>query len=97
MKEATGELSTTAIAIVAIGLILAIFTTILLPTIRSQIALNQACNSGPGYQVTNSDGSKIVCGNANGVIGSRQWTCQYTPSGQTQGGQGSATKTCKDK
>ena len=56
MKEATGELSTTAIAIVAIGLILAIFTAILLPTLRSQIALNQACNSGPGFV-----GEKVCC------------------------------------
>ena len=97
MKEATGELSTTAIAIVAIGLILAIFTTILLPTIRSQIALNQACNSGPNYNVKNDDGSTIVCSAATGTIGNRQWTCTYTPKDGTQGGAGSATKTCKDK
>lgn len=49
MKEATGELSTTVIAIVAIAAILAIFTAFLLPMMRSQIALTQACNGGPGY------------------------------------------------
>ena len=92
MKEATGELSTTAIAIVAIGLILAIFTTILLPMIRTQITMNQACNGGPGYTTTNEDGSNITCGRANGQVGNRSWTCTYTPA---NGGQ-EQTKTCHD-
>lgn len=92
MKEATGELSTTAIAIVAIGLILAIFTTILLPMIRTQITLNQACNGGPGYTANNEDGSRVVCdGQVAGQVGNRQWTCTYIPSrGQQQ------QKTCHD-
>ena len=82
MKEATGELSTTAIAIVAIGLVLAIFTTILLPMIRTQITLNQACNGGPGYTSNNEDGSTVVCdGNVNGLVGNRTWECTYTPNG----------------
>jgi len=92
MKEATGELSTTAIAIVAIGLILAIFTTILLPMIRTQITMNQACNGGPGYQVTNEDNSRIVCGSASGQVGQRKWTCTYTPA---NGGR-AQTKQCSD-
>lgn len=92
MKEATGELSTTAIAIVAIGLILAIFTAILLPTIRTQISLNQACNSGPGYIATNEDGSKITCTTASGNIGSRTWTCQFI----TKDGKASGSKACSD-
>lgn len=80
MKEATGELSTTAIAIVAIGLVLAIFTTILLPIIRTQITLSQACNSGPGYAVVNADGSQLYCEKDVKVLndGSRTWNCQYT-------------------
>ena len=89
MKEATGELSTTAIAIVAIGLILAIFTTILLPMIRSQVTLNQACNSGPGY----NDGHGVCCQKADGSLptgctaqgaskvctgtGATEFTCYY--------------------
>ena len=95
MKEATGELSTTAIAIVAIGLILAIFTTILLPTIRSQIALNQACNSGPGYTVNNEDGSQIKCGKvSNGAsVGKRTWTCYYYPKDSETS---RSSKTCSD-
>ena len=92
MKEATGELSTTAIAIVAIGLVLAIFTVILLPMIRQQIALNQACNSGPGYTIK-EDSYTIVCGEAGGVnnIGKRSWECTYL-----QDGGRSAKKTCQD-
>ena len=78
MKEATGELSTTAIAIVAIGLILAIFTTILLPMIRTQITLNQACNSGPGFS-----GDKVCCT----AIGAT--TCGRVPTGTQKG-----SKTC---
>ena len=42
MKDATGELSTTVIAIVAIAAIAAIFTVFLLPTLTAQIALSQA-------------------------------------------------------
>ncbi len=65
MKEATGELSTTVIAIVAIAAILAIFTVLLLPMLRKQIALTQACNTGPGYFVTNTDGSTVSCEKKN--------------------------------
>ena len=92
MKEATTELSTTAIAIVAIGLVLAIFTTILLPMIRTQVTMNQACNGGPGYTTPNEDGSTISCSNATGQVGQRKWTCTYTPAngGRVQ------TKQCSD-
>lgn len=86
MKEATGELSTTVIAIVAIAAILAVFTVFLLPTLRAQIALTQACTIGPGYNVTNDDGSKIECGD-----GTDSWTCNYI---KAEGGNG-GTKTCK--
>ncbi len=89
MKEATGELSTTVIAIVAIAAILAIFTTFLLPMLRSQIALTQACNNGPGY-TTFHEGTtdrQVQCGNAdfNG-----NYTCTYFNTDGSTGG----TKTC---
>lgn len=80
MKEATGELSTTAIAIVAIGLILALFTTIFLPMIKSQIALNQACNSGPGFV-----GENVCCTNA----GQPNGNCTVTGKTSQKG-----SKTC---
>ena len=43
MKEATGELSTTVIAVVAIGLIATLFATIVLPMIRTQIDAGIHC------------------------------------------------------
>lgn len=61
MKEATGELSVTVIAIVAIAAILAVFTVFLLPTLKVQIALTQACSQGAGSTVR-GDKYTIVCG-----------------------------------
>ena len=86
MKEATGELSTTVIAIVAIAAILAIFTVFLLPTLRAQIMLSQACSNGPGYNITNEDGSVISC--ANAARGS-QYQCTVTINRRT------SQKTCR--
>ena len=88
MKEATGELSTTVIAIVAIAAILAIFTVFLLPTLRAQIALSQACSNGPGYVVSNEDGSTVSCENA---ARGAQYQCQVTINGRT------SQKTCRRK
>lgn len=48
MKEATGELSTTVIAVVAIGLVLTIFTTLLLPSLRSSIQSKMRCGDAYG-------------------------------------------------
>ena len=45
MKEATGELSTTVIAIVAIAAVLTIFTVWLLPAMRSSIRAKTYCAS----------------------------------------------------
>lgn len=92
MKEATGELSITVITIVAIAAIASIFVALILPNLRTQILLSQACSSGPGYTVKNEDDSTIECTNdANDAIGIRKWTCTYTPvKGKQQ------TKDCKD-
>lgn len=43
MKEATGELSTTVIAVVAIAAVLAIFTAFLLPSLRTAIRARTYC------------------------------------------------------
>lgn len=90
MKEATGELSTTVIAIVAIAAILAVFTVFLLPTLRAQIALTQSCTNGPDYNIDNDDGSKVICGPASGQGKDRKWTCTYQAADGSQKG----TKTC---
>ena len=59
MKEATGELSTTVIAIVAIAAILTIFTTLLLPTLRNQIAARMHC--ADAICPTNCTSNKCNC------------------------------------
>ena len=45
MKEATGELSTTVIAVVAIAAVLTIFTTLLLPYLKNSISAKMYCSS----------------------------------------------------
>lgn len=45
MKEATGELSTTVIAVVAIAAILTVFTMILLPSLKAAIRARTYCAS----------------------------------------------------
>ena len=45
MKEATGELSTTVIAVVAIAAVLTIFTVWLLPAMRASIRAKTYCSS----------------------------------------------------
>lgn len=92
MKEATGELSTTVIAIVAIAAILAIFTVFLLPTLRSQIALTQACNNGPGYKTYYEGGTQVSveCGDLS--QDGKSFDCKY----YDDEGKLSGSKTCKN-
>lgn len=59
MKEATGELSTTVIAVVAIAAVLTIFTTILLPYLQSSISARMHCSDA--YGCTNCSGGKCEC------------------------------------
>lgn len=105
MKEATGELSTTVITVVAIAAISALFITFLYPTIRRNIVLSQACSNGPGYKGLNGDKARIDCGTeSNG-----KWTCTLyesdsaisvnTNSGVVtySGGTAKASKTCDNK
>ncbi len=72
MKEATGELSTTVIAVVAIAAVLAIFTAFLLPSLRASLRARTYCSSSVGctacvdgkrechYNVENDDGTITV-------------------------------------
>ena len=83
MKEATGELSTTVIAVVAIAAISALFMVFLYPQLKANIILNQACSNGPGYNFE-ADGNayNITCPNVgNGAGQTTEWTCTYTPNG----------------
>lgn len=93
MKEATGELSVTVITVVAIAAISALFVVFLLPVLRAQINLTQACTNGPGYKINLSKGS-IDCADAKGgtsAEGKKTWTCTYTDNDGKK-----HTKTCTE-
>jgi len=48
MKEASGELSMTAIAVVAIAAIGVLFTTVIYPNIQDSLEHNQQCSNSYG-------------------------------------------------
>jgi hypothetical protein len=58
MKDATGELSMTAIAVVAIAAVAAIFTIFVYPRIRSTIVGSTRCQ---GAVCTDCDGHTCQC------------------------------------
>jgi len=74
MKEASGELSMTAIAVVAIAAIGVLFGTIIFPNIQESLQHNQMCSAAFGCtctgavcncRATNSSGTvvSITCDN----------------------------------
>lgn len=48
MKEASGELSMTAIAVVAIAALGVLFTTVIYPSIKNSLKHNQECSAAYG-------------------------------------------------
>lgn len=81
MKDATGELSMTAVAVVAIAAIGVVFSTLIWPNIRTQIMRSTYCAQSFG------------CGDADGAGGLRE--CYYCPESDGTGA-GSGTYTCDD-
>ena len=75
MKEATGELSTTVIAVVAIAAISSLFIVFLYPQLKSNIILNQACSNGPGYNYVDTNGGYGVACQDKQADGN--WNCGY--------------------
>lgn len=67
MKDATGELSMTAIAVVAIAAIGVVFTTLIWPSIKANIERSTYCSqvTGCGSQVTNGMLTCTYCTDAN--------------------------------
>lgn len=90
MKEATGELSTTVIVIVAIALISGLFAGVLYPMIRNSIILGNACNNSQGTAYSNDDGSYIDCTSKDSA---GKYTCKYEKGGQGSGI--TASKVCE--
>lgn len=65
MKEATGELSMTAIAAVAIAAIAALFYTLVWPTIKLSIVNNTCSTYGDGWHAVKISGSSEALSGAN--------------------------------
>lgn len=78
MKDATGELSMTAVAVVAIAAIAALFSTLIWPTIKQNILRSTFCASAFNCDCSSGD----LC------------DCQYCPSNGETGNDASALVTC---
>ena len=61
MKEASGELSMTAVAVVAIGAVALIFTTLIYPNIKTTLAHNSACSGAYACNPVNGSNNKQEC------------------------------------
>ena len=59
MKDATGELSMTAVAVVAIAAIALVFRTLIWPAIQTSIEKSTYCSSA--YGCTNCDAKSCNC------------------------------------
>ena len=77
MKEASGELSMTAVAVVAIAAIGVLFTTLIFPSIKSSLTHSQNCSAAFGcscgptdstcdcFYMSGSTKTSIECDNPN--------------------------------
>lgn len=59
MKEASGELSMTAVAVVAIAAIGVVFTTLIWPSIKSNITRSTYCTQA--FDCSNCNGTTCQC------------------------------------
>ncbi len=87
MKEASGELSMTAVAVVAIAAVGVLFTTVIWPNIKSSLTHNQACSAA--YSCSSCSGGKCSCFYAPDEKGN----CY---AGGTKDGSGNCPITCTD-
>lgn len=70
MKDATGELSMTAVAVVAIAAIAALFSTLIWPTIRQNILRSTYCASATDCTCPDDGGlcECLYCPNSGGGV-----------------------------
>ena len=61
MKEASGELSMTAVAVVAIAAVGVLFTTVIWPSIKAGITSNTYCSQAFDCDKTVKKGNKVKC------------------------------------
>lgn len=92
MKEASGELSMTAVAVVAIAAVGVLFTTLIWPNIKQGILQSTKC----------SQAFDCKCGTDTGnSAGAGKCICSYylgeNETGYTPGGSATGTVVCDDK
>lgn len=70
MKDATGELSMTAVAVVAIAAIAALFSTLIWPTIRQNILRSTYCTSATNCDCQDGESlcTCLYCPNSGGGV-----------------------------
>ena len=61
MKEASGELSMTAVAVVAIGAVAVIFGTLIYPNLKVTLAHNSACAGAYGCSPNTNNSNEQSC------------------------------------
>ena len=83
MKEASGELSMTAVAVVAIAAIGVLFTTLIWPNIKNSLQRQQMCTAA--YACTDCNGKTCSCQydekNSSGTWETKTITCS-DPNGE---------------
>ena len=67
MKEASGELSMTAVAVVAIAAVGVLFTTLVWPSVKKSLAHNSACASAYACKDVNGEYTCSVVKPENGT------------------------------
>ena len=73
MKEASGELSMTAVAIVAIAALSVLFLTVIFPNIKRSLEHNQLCSAA--YGCTSCSGGVCTCTAVNSSGATTTVTC----------------------
>ena len=61
MKDATGELSMTAVAVVAIAAISVVFSTLIWPTIKANILRSTYCSQAAYCDTASCNGGTCTC------------------------------------
>jgi len=87
MKEASGELSMTAVAVVAIAAIGVLFTTLIWPSIKGSLTASAKCSSSFNCNC-GSDGNAATCEcsyyDDDGNVAADKITCENPNATSTQ-------------
>ncbi len=81
MKDATGELSMTAVAVVAIAAISVVFTTLIYPTIKANILRSTHCSQVNRCDDVTGDTGTVTCYYCKDADCTEEGEVQCTPQG----------------